>query len=138
MKIKEIEGIFDDAERRIFELGLDCYILILAEGDVDVYWVDRPSKEYKIIRKIGGFDFFPIEDPDGDYFKVTSMDLSEAGREFLRKGIGEKIIEIKEELCGPVVFGSSCGFSSRDGSHLVGDGLPFAGYIEQKRKGRHE
>ncbi|WP_156804862.1 hypothetical protein [Vreelandella jeotgali] len=138
MKIEEIENVFDDAERRVFKLGSDCYILIVVEGDADVCLIDKPDEEYVFIKRIGGFIFSPVEDPNGDYFKVINMDLSEAGKGFLRKGIGEKIVEIKEDLCGPVVFGNACGFSSQDGSHLIDDGLPFAEAMMKKKAKRNK
>lgn len=134
MKIEEIEGIFEEFEKRVFKLCNGEYVLIEMEGDdTDVYWVDRPSIECEKVDKIGCFEFSFIDDPSGGYFKVMSMDLGQAGKRFLKKGIGTKVIEMKREGGeGAVVFGDISGFGPKDGSHLIDDGPAFVESINRK------
>ena len=57
-----------------------------------------------------------------DYFHITHLELEKCKRE----GIGRRCLQYHKEIFdSPITAGPKCGSKQEDGSHLVGDGVPF-------------
>jgi hypothetical protein len=91
-----------------------------------VWTTDNPPKN------IGSFEFKYIEGPsssgDDDYYHLQSMFLEgpDCSRKYLQQGIGRAIIKEVGSYGLPIVFTQHDGIKRDDGSHLIGDGPPFA------------
>ncbi|WP_181244433.1 hypothetical protein [Halomonas sp. ND22Bw] len=135
-----VDDSAEDDGKIVLELLSGANVLIEASGDkTEAFLISEASPDAEVVCKVGSFDFELFEE-GCDYmlssgYKVTNMFLEGCGGKYLRQGIGTAIVEFQEQMYGPVIFGEDTGTTAEDGSHLTGDGKPFAAAM-LKRKNR--
>lgn len=82
---------------------------------------------------LGSFKFKKVQTKNAEAFKVIGMHINMLDDSYLRSGIGSEIICFAQELSTlPIIFDESGADTSDDGSHLIGDGIPFAENIKKR------
>lgn len=114
---KETTRIYENPKGIEFEITID-------EDEHEVFLKCNDTGN-----SIGYFSFTELGVDDGykssfDGYKLTHMYIEE---EYQRLGLGTLAVKFFKEWNGEPIFVSpNDGFEREDGSHLTGDGLPFA------------
>lgn len=98
--------------------------------NVDDFTYETRITDNRDNREIGSFIFKTVEDDNHSYLLITNMDIES---DYRRQGIGTAVILRVKEESGLVICASrDTGMQREDGSHLTGDGLPFAYSLVEK------
>ncbi|MDM1396079.1 hypothetical protein HX049_02645 [Myroides odoratimimus] len=115
-EINDTTRIYSDDNDKKYEFRID-------EDEIAVYITYLGTSEV-----IGEFEFIEV----GEYgykttfegYKLRYMDVKDG---YKRNGLGTAAVEFFKEFYGePIIVSSYNGMERADGSHLTGEGLPFA------------